>query len=130
LERLVELVEAADGKLVLLGDPHQMPSIDSGGLFHRIVADGHGVVTDLAGVNQRQEHHLDREALHQLRTGNTDQAVFDYTEAGRVHLGHDRTNTMSDLVDAWWADIRTHGINSVRMLGQAIAASDFNISLA
>jgi len=116
LARLVELVGAADGKLILLGDPYQLPSVDSGGLFHRIVADGHGVVTDLAGVNQRQVHDLDREALHQLRAGNTDRAVFDYTEAGRVHVGHDRTNTMSDLVDVWWADVRAHGIDSVRML--------------
>jgi conjugative relaxase-like TrwC/TraI family protein len=116
LARLVELVGAADGKLILLGDPHQLPSIDSGGLFHRIVADGHGVVTELARVNQRQVHDLDREALHQLRTGNTERALFDYTEAGRVHIGHDRTNTLSDLVDAWWADSRIHGVDSVRML--------------
>lgn len=116
LARLVDLVGAADGKLILLGDPHQLPSIDSGGLFHQIVADGHGVVTDLAGVNQRQAHDLDREALHQLRAGNTERALFDYTEAGRVHIGHDRTNTMTDLVDVWWADTRAHGIDSVRML--------------
>jgi conjugative relaxase-like TrwC/TraI family protein len=116
LASLVELVEAADGKLILLGDPHQLPSIDSGGLFHRIVADDDGVVTDLADINQRQKDDLDREALHQLRTGNTKRAVFDYTEAGRLHVGHDRTNTMSDLVDVWWADTRAHGIDSVRML--------------
>ncbi|HJQ92020.1 MAG TPA: MobF family relaxase [Acidimicrobiia bacterium] len=116
LARLVELVGAVDGKLILLGDPHQLPSIESGGLFHRIVADGHGVVADLTGVNQRQVHDLDREALHQLRAGNTERALFDYTEAGRVHIGHDRTNTMSDLVDVWWADTRAHGIDSVRML--------------
>jgi len=116
LASLVELVEAADGKLILLGDPHQLPSIDSGGLFHRIVADDHGVVTDLADINQRQKHDLDREALRQLRTGNIDQAVFDYTEAGRVHIGHDRARTMTDLVDAWWRDTRANGVDAVRML--------------
>jgi conjugative relaxase-like TrwC/TraI family protein len=116
LAHLVELVEAAEGKLILLGDPHQLPSIDSGGLFQRIVANGHGVVTDLAGVNQRQEHDLDREALHQLRAGNTERALFDYSEAGRVHIGHDRVNTMTELVDAWWADTRAHGVDTVRML--------------
>jgi conjugative relaxase-like TrwC/TraI family protein len=116
LARLTKLVDAADGKLVLLGDPHQLPSIDSGGLFHRIVADGHGVVTDLAAVNLRQHYDLDREALHHLRIGDTERAVFDYTEAGRIHIGHDRTNTMTDLVDAWWADTRVHGVDTVRML--------------
>ncbi|CAN5865239.1 hypothetical protein BH23ACT4_BH23ACT4_10740 [soil metagenome] len=116
LAHLVELVEAADGKLILLGDPHQLPSIDSGGLFHRIVADGAGVVTDLAEVNQRQHHEFDRKALHQLRSGDIDQAVFDYTEAGRVHIGHQRTDTMMAMVDAWWTDITTNGIEGVRML--------------
>jgi conjugative relaxase-like TrwC/TraI family protein len=116
LASLVEQVEAADGKLILLGDPHQLPSIDSGGLFHRIVADGHGVVTDLTGVNQRQMRDLDRDALHELRAGNTERALFDYTEAGRVHIGHDRTSTMTDLVDAWWADTRADGVDDVRML--------------
>jgi hypothetical protein len=116
LAHLTELVETADGKLILLGDPHQLPSIDSGGLFHRIVADGHGVITDLADVNQRQLHELDRKALHQLRTGDIDQAVFDYTEAGRVHIGHHRVDTMSELVYAWWNDTRTHDVDTVRML--------------
>jgi conjugative relaxase-like TrwC/TraI family protein len=116
LARLAGIVEGADGKLILLGDPQQLPSIDSGGLFHRIVADGHGVVTDLAGVNQRQRNDLDRNALHQLRTGGADRAVLGYTEAGRVHIGHDRVDTMSELVDAWWNDARTTGVESVRML--------------
>jgi conjugative relaxase-like TrwC/TraI family protein len=116
LASLVEQVEAADGKLILLGDPHQLPSIDSGGLFHRIAAEGDGVVTDLTGVNERQVHDLDRETLHQLRAGNTERALFDYTEAGRVHIGHERVNTMTDLVDAWWADSRIHGVDRVRML--------------
>jgi hypothetical protein len=116
LARLGELVGTADGKLILLGDPHQLPSIDSGGLFHRIVAEGHGVVTDLDDVNQRQQHDLDRETLHLLRTGNTERAVFDYAEAGRAHIGHDRINTMTELVDAWWADTRAHGVDTVRML--------------
>ncbi|HVR78108.1 MAG TPA: hypothetical protein VMS99_06900, partial [Acidimicrobiia bacterium] len=47
---------------------------------------------------------------------NTERALFDYSEAGRVHVGHDRTNTMSDLVDVWWADTRAQGVNTVRML--------------
>jgi len=116
LARLVDRVEGCDGKLILLGDPHQLPSIDSGGLFHRIVANRRGVVTDLAEVNQRQQLNVDRQALHQLRAGESGRAVFDYTEAGRVHLGHHRGDTMATLVDAWWADTRTHGVDQVRML--------------
>lgn len=116
LVRLVDYVEGCDGKLVLFGDPRQLPSIDSGGLFHRLVADGHGVVTDLAEVNQRQQIDVDRQALHRLRAGETRRAVLDYTEAGRLHLGYQRDDTRAAMVDAWWADTRINGVDQVRML--------------
>lgn len=116
LARLVDYVDGCDGKLVLLGDPQQLPSIDSGGLFHRLVADGHGVVTDLAEVNQRQQLDVDRQALHRLRARETRRAVLDDNEAGRLHLGHDRQDMKAAMVDAWWADTRISGVDQVRML--------------
>jgi conjugative relaxase-like TrwC/TraI family protein len=113
---LVEQAEHCDGKIVLVGDPKQLPSIDSGGLFHRIVADGHGVVIDLAGVNQRQTLELDRHVLNRLRHGEIESAVHDYTEAGRVHLGNDEYATKAAMAEAWWTDTQTHGVDQVRML--------------
>lgn len=109
-------MEACDGKLILVGDPNQLPSIDSGGLFHRIVTDRHGVIDNLADSNHRQQRVIDRHALHQLRTGDTERAVFDYVEAGRLHLGDDRTATMTAMVDAWWTDLTTTPLAGVRML--------------
>lgn len=113
---LVSQAEHCDGKIVLVGDPKQLPSIDSGGLFHRIVADGHGVVTDLAGVNQRQTLDLDRHALDKLRQGHVASAVHEYGEAGRLHLGGDEYATKTAMVDAWWTNARTNGVDQVRML--------------
>ncbi|HZD22076.1 MAG TPA: MobF family relaxase, partial [Acidimicrobiia bacterium] len=113
---LVSQAEHCDGKIVLVGDPKQLPSIDSGGLFHRIVADGHGVVTDLAAVNQRQTLDVDRHALDKLRQGQVVVAVHEYREAGRLHLGGDEYTTKTAMVDAWWTDARTHGVDQVRML--------------
>jgi len=113
---LVLQANQCDGKVVLVGDPKQLPSIDSGGLFHRIVANGHGVVTDLADLNQRQTLELDRHALHRLRRGEIEAAIRAYGEAGRIHLGRDEYATKTAMVDAWWTDARTHGIDRVRML--------------
>jgi conjugative relaxase-like TrwC/TraI family protein len=113
---LVQQAGECDGKIILVGDPKQLPSIDSGGLFHRIVADGHGVVTDLAGVNQRQTLDLDRDALDRLRTDDVESAVHQYADAGRTHLGHDEYATKTAMVDAWWTDAQTHGVDQVRML--------------
>jgi hypothetical protein len=67
-------------------------------------------------VNQRQRLELDRRALHLLRSRETHRAVLDYTEAGRVHIGRQRLDTMAAMVDAWWTDTRTHGVDAVRML--------------
>ncbi|MEX0796028.1 MAG: MobF family relaxase [Acidimicrobiia bacterium] len=116
---LAWLVEQADncaGKVVLVGDPSQLPSVDSGGLFGRIVTDGHGVVTDLAELNQRQHLDVDRTALRRFRAGEVEQAVRGYAEAGRVHLGHDEYATKAAMVDAWWHDAQANGLESVRML--------------
>ena len=113
---LVEQAEQCDGKLVLIGDPKQLPSVDSGGLFHRIVATGDQVVDDLVRVNQRQQLDVDRLLLDRLRAGEVRAAVRDYTEAGRLHLGLDEYTTKAAMVDAWWADAEHHGLPQVRML--------------
>lgn len=113
---LVSQSEHCDGKIVLVGDPKQLPSIDSGGLFHRIVADGHGVVTDLAAVNQRQTLDVDRHALDKLCQGQVASAVHEYGEAGRLHLGGDEYATKTAMVGAWWTDVDTYGVDQVRML--------------
>lgn len=113
---LVSQAEHCDGKIVLAGDPKQLPSIDSGGLFHRIVADGHGVITDLAQVNQRQTLDVDRHALAKLRQGQVASAIHEYGEAGRLHLGGDEYTTKTALIDAWWTDAQTHGVDQVRIL--------------
>jgi conjugative relaxase-like TrwC/TraI family protein len=94
---LVEEVQACDGKLILVGDPKQLPSVDSGGLFHRIVATGEQVVDDLVQVNQRQALDFDRDTLAQLRAGEIEKAVHDYAEAGRLHLGRDEYATKAAM---------------------------------
>ena len=113
---LVAHVEKSDGKLVLIGDPKQLPSVDSGGLFHRIVASGEQVVDDLVRVNQRQRLDADRQLLGRLRAGQVRAAVRDYAEAGRLHLGRDEYSTKAAMVDTWWADVERHGLPQVRML--------------
>jgi conjugative relaxase-like TrwC/TraI family protein len=113
---LVEQVEACDGKLVLIGDPRQLPSVDSGGLFHRIVANGEQVSNELTSVNQRQQLDLDRQNLIRLRRGEISAAVHDYSEAGRLHLGRDEYTTKAAMVDAWWQDVQQHRLDQIRML--------------
>lgn len=113
---IVKQVAGCDGKVVLIGDPKQLPSVDSGGLFHRIAASGEGVVDELAQVNERQRLDFDRSALTHIREGRIQDAVRHYAEAGRLHLGRDEYSTKATMVDAWWADASEHGLQQVRML--------------
>ena len=54
---LLELVEQAHGKAILIGDPHQLPAVGAGGLFAGIV-ERHGAVE--LTENRRQHDELER----------------------------------------------------------------------
>ncbi len=60
LAPILELVEKAAGKAVLVGDPHQLPAVGAGGLFAGIV-ERHGAIE--LTENRRQQDELEREAL-------------------------------------------------------------------
>ncbi|MHB8341053.1 MAG: AAA family ATPase, partial [Mycobacteriales bacterium] len=83
LAGLIELTGAARAKLVLVGDPHQLPEIDAGGLFAALAR------TELANTlteNQRQQEGWERAALAELRSGDVCAALDAY-------LAHDRVRT-------------------------------------
>jgi conjugative relaxase-like TrwC/TraI family protein len=82
LARLLRHVHAANGKLVLVGDPHQLPEIGAGGLFATLAQSEDAI--QLTG-NQRQREPWERDALLHLRTGNVLDALDAYLHRGRVH---------------------------------------------
>ena len=64
LAQVADLVEEASGKLILIGDHHQLAEIDAGGLFVALTARLPAVeLTE----NVRQEHEVERAALSELR---------------------------------------------------------------
>ena len=84
LAELVRVVDRARGKLVLVGDPRQLPEIDAGGAFR-------GLATRLGALelteNRRQRHGWERSALEELRHGSVSIALEAYQEHGRVVAG-------------------------------------------
>ncbi len=105
LARLLEHTDQAGAKVVLVGDPHQLPEIDAGGAFiglsERLTA---AQLTD----NRRQREPWEREALTELRTGDPNRALDAYRVHGRVHETADIDNAVEALVDAW-LEARTAG---------------------
>lgn len=66
LARLLDHAEAAEAKLVLVGDPAQLGEIEAGGLFATLVDRSEPIVLDEV---IRHSHELDREAALRIREG-------------------------------------------------------------
>src|SRR5436305_2920424 len=83
LARLIDHGDKAKAKLVLVGDPEQLGSIDAGGLFAAIAER-----TDPVHLHEviRHNHEVDREAAKLIREGRSREARDLYQEAERVTI--------------------------------------------
>jgi ATP-dependent exoDNAse (exonuclease V) alpha subunit len=95
---LLEEVERAHGKLVLVGDHHQLPELEAGGVFRGLVQ--RGLATELRD-NVRQVHHWEREALDELRDGRTAEALERYVAKERIRVAPDEEAARRALVRDW-----------------------------
>ncbi len=95
---LVTYVDTAGAKVVLVGDPCQLPEIDAGGAFGGLSARlGASQMTD----NRRQSEPWERDALADLRAGDPDQAVDSYLQHQRVHQATTDGEARRLLVEEW-----------------------------
>jgi ATP-dependent exoDNAse (exonuclease V) alpha subunit len=99
LARLLEHVQQRDGKLVLVGDPHQLPEIDAGGALAGLV--NRGLAVELR-ENRRQVEAWERTALDHLRNGQVDRALALYDTHERIHVAPDEAAAVGRLVSDWW----------------------------
>jgi conjugative relaxase-like TrwC/TraI family protein len=100
LARLLDHAAAAHTKVVLVGDPRQLPEIDAGGLLRGL---GRRIPPIRLTQNRRQHEAWERHALAQLRDGNVDDAVTAYDAHGRIHT-HETAPGARDAMSAdWWA---------------------------
>ncbi len=97
---LLEEVERARGKLVLVGDHHQLPELEAGGVFRGLVQ--RGLAIELRD-NVRQVHHWEREALDELRDGRTEEALERYVAKERITVAPDEEAARRALVRDWLA---------------------------
>ena len=85
-------------KVVLVGDPHQLPEIDAGGAFGAL-ARAMGAV-ELTS-NRRQSAGWERAALDELRSGDVGIALRTYDETGHMHVAPSAATARSALVTDW-----------------------------
>lgn len=92
LARLAAAIEAAKGKLVLVGDPKQLASVGHGGLLGELEEQLPETVATLTTVHRHADSHLARVAAD-WRLGLGEQAVAGLVARGaiQVHDNHDET---------------------------------------
>ena len=100
LARLIDHAAAAHAKVVLVGDPRQLPEIDAGGVLRGLAA---RVDTIGLSQNRRQHEAWEREALRALRAGQVDVALDAYESHDRVTTAPTADGTREVMVADWWA---------------------------
>lgn len=123
--QLAELIRHAavhEAKVVLVGDPRQLPEIDAGGSFRSLAMRGDPIV--LAG-NRRQRQQWERDALEQLRAGQAEQAIAGYAEHGQLTIVDSAPQLRQQLVADWW-HARETGAHAVMIALRRDDVADLN----
>lgn len=100
LERVTRPVIAAGGRVVLVGDHHQLPEITAGGGFAALATDTDVTIAELT-ANRRQLNEWERDALAELRDGHVAAAVSAYRDNDRIVVADDRAGMIATAVDRW-----------------------------
>ena len=126
LERVLSHAAEAGAKVVLVGDPQQLQSIEAGAAFRSIFERQGGA--EIAEV-RRQREDWQRAVTRDLATGRTGEAIQAYDTYGMVHAAPTRDQARDDLIDRWDRDrlaspsasriILTHTNDEVRALNDA-----------
>jgi conjugative relaxase-like TrwC/TraI family protein len=112
LAPVLELVERAEGRVILVGDPNQLPSVGAGGLFPSL-CERLGAI-DLAD-NRRQRDISERRALALLREGKPEAYLGHAARCGRLHLEQDPAEAKQRLLEDWW-QVAQHDLEGSVML--------------
>jgi ATP-dependent exoDNAse (exonuclease V) alpha subunit len=101
LAPLLRAVDRAEGKLVLVGDPGQLPAVGAGGLYQALCARLGPL--ELSG-NRRQRDPREREALAQLRNGDPEPYLAHAAQHGRLCVDDHPVAAKERLLADWWRE--------------------------
>ncbi|OPH83213.1 Ti-type conjugative transfer relaxase TraA [Nitrobacter vulgaris] len=126
LERVLSHAAEAGAKVVLVGDPQQLQSIEAGAAF-RSIHERHGGAE--IGEVRRQHEDWQRDATRDLATGKIGNTIHAYDAHDMLHAAETREQARGDLIDRWDRDrqaspdssriILTHTNAEVRELNEA-----------
>ena len=107
---LLQRVEQARGKAVLLGDPHQLPAVAAGGLFAGII-ERKGALRLIE--NRRQHDPAERDALAAVRGGLGRDYLAYAEKQQRLVVSYDPLTSMTRMLVDWWQSARDDPVGNV-----------------
>jgi conjugative relaxase-like TrwC/TraI family protein len=122
LARLLAHADAVNAKVVLVGDPRQLPEIDAGGV---LVALARRLPVARLTENRRQVDPVDRQALVELRAGDADAAVRRLVAHGRVTITDSADAVRRKMVEDWLV-ARRHGEDPVMLAARRADVDELN----
>ena len=114
LETAIDRQLGAGGRVLLVGDHHQLPEVGAGGGFAYAAANAQCITT--LTVNRRQQQPWEQTALTELRNGNVSAAVGAYIDHDRVIIADTPADTLTAAIDRWF-DARNLGQRAVLLAG-------------
>src|SRR6266511_2147630 len=123
LAPVLELVEEANAKAILIGDPRQLPAVGAGGLFAGIVErQGAVVLTE----NRRQQDELERDALARVRAGVGRDYLAYAEKRERLVVSESPVTTRARLLADWWEHARNDLPGNVMLALRRRDVADLN----
>ena len=123
LAPVLELVEQAQGKAILIGDPQQLPAVGAGGLFAGIVEREGAIVLR---ENRRQRDELEREALARVRAGVGRDYLAYAEKRERLVVSESPVTTRARLLADWWEHARDDLAGNVMLALRRRDVADLN----
>jgi AAA domain len=112
LAPLLKLVDRAEGKAILVGDPRQLPAVGAGGLYPTL-CERLGAIS--LAENRRQRDLSERQALARLRAGDPEAYLAHAASRGRLEVADDPTAAKQHLLEGWW-QVADHDLRGTVML--------------
>ena len=100
VHRVLTHAQQAGAKVILVGDHHQLPEVNAGGVF-RAAVDRYGDAVAELTVNHRQRAAWEHDALDQLRHGHALAGFRGYADHGHVTLAATVAEIHTAAIDAW-----------------------------
>jgi conjugative relaxase-like TrwC/TraI family protein len=99
MARLAEEAERVHAKMILVGDPKQLPAVEAGGLFAALAE---RTTTVELTENRRQRDPEECLITAALRDGRTELAVRRLDDHGHVTVAHNSDALRDQMVIDWW----------------------------